>query len=463
MRKPVLPILLLLLAGLACNLPMLKGAPTVSPAPSTATLPPAATFTPTSLPTATLIPTAIPSPTVTLIAGYEPILWVPIHAVRVMDDDGKRIAKITSAQIQAWVAEANRIYAWSGIQFTFDPKDFTLLSSTLLNNISGVEDSNWFEEIAYGDQIAAQTPDKLVLFFRWGPGEDPTGGAFSSVDYNFVAMSGFDTGVCGYQNIGMLAHEIGHYLGLPHTFPAVYANPAEAEAALKKGGNSARVFDADGFSDTLPDPFIALEEYQCQPVEGVTLNGRFFRVPRDNIMSYYEVRNGLSPMQIERARWVLSARLANGMSLPKNSKAPQPLEAHKLSILSISGCSTIYQEMNYWGRQQWFNGDQLFLTSGSNCSLTLRLPVERTARYRLELYLTTTPDFGRIQVYLDGAPVGEPIDLYTPLVMPSGALPMGIFDLAQGDHELRFKVVGTNPKSNNYSFGLDCFSLVEQK
>lgn len=92
--------------------------------------------------------------------------------------------------------------------------------------------------------------------------------------------------------------------------------------------------------------------------------------------------------------------------------------------------------------------------------MTLGLPVKTAGRYRLDLYITSTPDFGIIQVSLDGTPVGEPIDLYTPMVMPTGAIQVGTFDLTQQTHLLMFMVVGTNEKSNNYSFGLDCFSLI---
>jgi hypothetical protein len=452
MRKPVIPFLFLIFSLLACNLSTQIVTPT-----QIATHTQIKTPTPIELPTLTA--TAIP--TATIVSEY-PVITVPIQAIQVTDDDGGRITNISAAQVAAWVSKANEIYAWSGIQFTFSQQDFVSLHSTLLNNIAGIEDTNWFEEIAYGDQVAAQYPDKLVIFFRWGPGDQPTGGAFSWVDYNFVAMSGFDSTVCGYQNIGSLAHEIGHYLGLAHPFARVFNSVAEAEAALKSNGNNPAIFDGDGFSDTPPDPFIALDEYQCPPVPGVTLNGIFFPVPRDNIMSYYEVRTGLSEMQIERARWVLSMRMAHGMSMPKNAQAPDPLEAQSLSLISISGCSTQTQDMSTWGKQQWYNGNQLFVSSGKNCTVTLGLPVKKAGKYRLDIYLTSAPDFGRIQVSLDGTPVGEPIDLYTPLVMPTGAIQIGTFDLSQQTHRLTFNVVGTNIKSINYGFGLDCFSLVPQ-
>jgi hypothetical protein len=471
MRKSVIPFLSLILCILACNLPRVIQLPAQNQietatkvSTTTQAEAPALVETPTQVEVPTLIPTSAPAePTATsVIISEYPVIWVPIQAIRVADDDNRRITKITSAQIADWIAKANEIYAWSGIQFSFDEKDYSLLHSTLLNNIAGVEDKNWFDEIAYAEQITSQYPDKLVLFFRWGPGDQPTGGAFSWVDYDFVAMPGFDTGVCGYQNIGILAHEIGHYLGLSHTFSGVFKDVAEAEAVLKNNGNKLSTFDGDGFSDTPPDPFIALDEYQCQPVKGVTLNGLYFPVPRENIMSYYEVRTGLSELQIERARWVLSTRMAHGMSMPKNSKAPQPLEVQDLSLLSHSGCSTIYQDMSSWGKQQWNKGDQLFVTSGKSCALIFGLPVQQAGKYRLDLYLTSAPDFGRIQVYLDGKVVGEVIDLYMPLVMPTGAISVGTFDLSAGTHQLTFLVIGTNSKSNNYSFGLDCFSLVPQ-
>jgi hypothetical protein len=43
---------------------------------------------------------------------------------------------------------------------------------------------------------------------------------------------------------------------------------------------------------------------------------------------------------------------------------------------------------------------------------------------------------------------------------PTQTLTLGTFDLAQKTHSLTFQVVGKDPDSPYYSFGLDCFSLV---
>lgn len=426
----------LLAALLGCNLP------TPSPTPS---------------------PIADSVATVTPDRGWNPalaVLTVPIQAFQVTDDDGARAAPISAEQVKAWVDKANEIYAPASIYFSYDPdEDFAFLRSTLLNNIMGKEDANWTEAILFGNQ-AATANQKLVVFFHYGRGEQPTGSGFSWWDYNFVVMPGFDaTTVCGYQNIGMLAHEIGHYLGLPHTFAAIFNNREDAEVFLQSHNGDPKTFDGDGFDDTPPDPYIATFDVQCEPLESVTLNGQVFRLPRENLMSYYEVRSGLSDEQIERARWVLALRMQNGMAMPSNRYAPSPVEADGLTVLRADNCAPLDQDMAPFGAHQWNEGDQLFISAEENCVLELVLPVSRAGRYYLELYMTRAPDFGQIQVSLDGTSLGAPWDGYAPLVMPSGPVILETPDLSQGNHTLTFTVVGNNPQSAGYLFGIDALTL----
>jgi len=119
----------------------------------------------------------------------------------------------------------------------------------------------------------------------------------------------------------MLAHELGHYLGLGHIFFS-FNTASEAEQFLTDHNNNPNVFDADGLSDTLPDPYIGDHYNTCTDVSAVTLNGIVFTIPRDNIMSYYNGRTSLSPKQMELARWYLQLRMQNGMSMPTNINAP---------------------------------------------------------------------------------------------------------------------------------------------
>ena len=381
----------------------------------------------------------------------------------VSDDDGSYPVRIDYAQIKIWVDRANVIYAPAGIRFLFTPEDMVETQNTLLNNMISNQDPAWEQEVAAGNALAAAYPGKLTLIFRRGNGTNWLGGAFSSINYNFVVMPQFSQTWCNNQDdLGMLAHEIGHYLGLGHIFNRIFHSQQEAAAHLQANANDPSIFDADGLSDTLPDPYIDTTDIVCGPTSEVTLNGILFPLPRDNIMSYYNGRTSLSGQQMELARWYLEKRLQNGMAMPSNVNAPNALEAQDLGIWS-AGCSSGYQDMTGFGdAHRWYNDDHLFVSSGANCSITLSVPVTSAGRYRLDVYLTSTPDFGIVQVHLDQVPVGEPIDLFTPSVMPTGPITLGTFDLTQANHALTFKVVGRNVLSPYYSMGLDCISLIPQ-
>ncbi len=418
-----------------------------------------------SLPGSVLGPTLTPSPTETITPtattySQYPYIEVPIQAVVVSDDDGSRATPITYDKIKAWVDKANEVWAPAGIRFLFTPQDMSTLANTLVNGLAGPTYEIWPAQRAAANQVAAQYPGKLVVFFRWGLEAEPTTGGFTWIDMNFVVMPIFEFFVCGHQNIEMLAHEIGHYFGLPHTFPELFHSLDEAVTYFSDNGNDPNIFNFDGFSDTLPDPYIEIPLYQCENTASVTLNGIEFELPRDNLMSYYDRADTLSEQQNLRARWFLEKRMENDMAMPVNLDAPTPLEAEDLAILDISGCTSNLTNMANWGRDRWMGDDVLFLSSSPNCSVTFGLSVQVTGRYRLDAYLFNSQGGGRAQVLLDGVPVGEPVDFYGFAIMPSGRVTIGTFDLAAQVHSLTFKVVGKNDLSVNYRLGLDCFSLV---
>jgi len=92
--------------------------------------------------------------------------------------------------------------------------------------------------------------------------------------------------------------------------------------------------------------------------------------------------------------------------------------------------------------------------------LSLALPVAQAGRYQLNAYLTYGPNYGQVQISLDGTNLGDPLDFYSPTVLPSGPVLLGTFDLAYGDHTLAFQVLSKNDSSPSYKFGLDGFSLI---
>lgn len=398
-------------------------------------------------------PAASPSP--------RPSLTVHIQAIRVSDDDGKRSAAITAAQFSQWVEFANKCYADAGIKFLFDPmNDFTSIKSTMLNGMVGIQDPNWSEEEDLGDSIAARYPDKITVFCRYGPGERPTGGGFSWDDYNFIALGGYEGMThCGHPHLDALAHEIGHYLGLTHTFAGQpFADVAHAEEFLRSKDNDIAAFDGDGLDDTPPDPCIRFTE--CEHVSSVRLNGIEVPLPRRNLMSYYDERDTLSPQQIARSRWFLQARMKNGMGMPTNRNAVSPIEAESLKVSDRRGCGEFVQSMAPWGAKDWSGGNQLFLVFQPGSSITLQLPVKTSGKHRVSFYITHAPDFGIVRVYLDDRPLGKPIDGYAPVVATSGRIALGTADLTEGMHHLRLDSVGKNKASTSHYFGLDCIELV---
>ena len=332
-------------------------------------------------------------------------LNVPIQAVRACDDDGSRPAAITPQQVERWVNFANEVYAPAGIQFHYQTSDgLGERKSTLLNNVTGVEDHNWLEAKRTGNKVAAGHRGKLTLIFRHGPGRNPTGGGFGAVDYDFVAMPGFEvTRVCGKQNIGVLAHEVGHYLGLVHTFAREFETLAQAESWLRNHKGEISSFDGDGLADTPPDPFISA--LQCGNERSVVLLGKRIPFPRENIMGYWDhPRPLLSRQQVEIVRWFLQRRQRSGMLLPTNREGRSHLEAEALKIIERRDVQTSVQSMKNFGAGSWSLDAQLFIAGKRGGSVTFDLPVERAGRYEVCVYLTMSPDFGRIQPWLDGRP-----------------------------------------------------------
>lgn len=462
MQKYILAIFIFVLT--ACTLGQKKPAQTNLPAnasasTSAATMPARISTNAPASSTPTMTPPA-PNP------AY-PLLTARIQAIQVSDDDGGRTARITTQQVKQWIDKANQIFANASVRLVYDPgSDFATLKSTLLNNMIGDTDANWTREVDFGNQVAARYSGKLVVFFRYGPGQKPTGEGFSWSDYNFVAMPGFnDTTVCGYQNIGILAHEVGHYFGLSHPFATMFNSVKEAEAYLSAHGNDPQAFDGDGLSDTPPDPFMNMPEFQCNPsVQSVTLNGQVFTLPRKNIMSYYANQPGvdrteLTPQQSNIVRWMLGLRAKNGMTTPTDNHVSGEIEFKTLAIKSKNGTNPSVQDMSAWSQFLWSGNQQLFCGAQINGLIEFPFSITTGGQYGFDLYATMAPDYGKIQTLVDGNPFGAPVDLYGLLVLPTGKISIGTISLSAGLHTLGFRVVGKNSVSSGYSFGLSAFRL----
>ena len=169
-----------------------------------------------------------------------PFLTVPsrLHRVRLLvialaDTRGTSPASATAADFATLVTRVNRSFEGTMIRFAFDPaSDFRGQNSNVLNR----EEAG---SLTMGNQIAVAEQGRIPLLLRFGGGATATGNgrgapplppnapaghtAAGTWQQDFVWLPNtLDLAGPGMLNLmdgSFVAHELGHYLGLYHTFP----------------------------------------------------------------------------------------------------------------------------------------------------------------------------------------------------------------------------------------------------
>jgi hypothetical protein len=294
---------------------------------------------------------------------------IRVHAIAVADDNGSNAATITAALVASRLTTVTTIFAPAEVEFVFDAAaDFTKINNTLLNReFTLLEEPNagvnkWDHEPLHDvrthhqarESLAQLYPGKLVLIYRnrlkvveeKDQDGNPTGlwflatkgGGASSSNAYFVDMS-------TTSNAKDLAHEIGHYLQLPHTFSeanTVVAAAQKIRQHVAEGHPKAEGLDAlDGdrfvIRDTPADCSITIFKNlgldECGSVDSISIPVKFddsttqtysLAPDRSLVMSYFKHCSGkktISPDQARRVRDALESRVRHDLIGDKASPA----------------------------------------------------------------------------------------------------------------------------------------------
>ena len=381
------------------------------------------------------------------VAEKRPVIDIDLRFFVAANDDGTMAAPLTEEIAALWLEEVNRVYSAVDMHFDMaeDAEAWVFVNDTAINGMHALSDPAVLQA---AQELVAPYPDTLNVIFSWGPLPVPAQGGFTSPSLPFVSVTSFEeTLLCGDLSRDVLPHEMGHYLGLPHTHQAEFWTVEEAQAAYD---GSFLPWD-DGFWDTPAVPHIAGQ--LCSPADSITLGG----IPRatrpNNLMNYDWTPFGhLTWSQGGVARQTAAIRFGLDLRDLVSPRADFFFEAESLSPSSPDGWGTQPGMGAFFG--VWSGDTQRIWGPQPGSQSALRTPVPEAGTYRLFAGLTLGPDFGIHRLGMNGHP-GVEVNLYSPMVRHSGILDLGSYPLEAGDNDLEVTCLGPEANSQGTLLGLD--------
>jgi len=176
-----------------------------------------------------------------------------------------------------------------------------------------------------------------------------------------------------------------------------------------------------------------------------------------------------TPAQWRRAFSVLNQELTCRLAdptyqprlFPTDPRLPREMTPLKMkSVQSSEGVSIRPQSWEKFFDAPWKGSQVLVEADGAGESVTFeveaRLPADR---YQLHLFLSKSADHGIVQTYLNGKKIGEPIDCYASRRFVTDQLRLGDIMPLEGQVRLTFRIMGKNPRSSGYNFGVAGYRL----
>ncbi len=143
---------------------------------------------------------------------------------------------------------------------------------------------------------------------------------------------------------------------------------------------------------------------------------------------------------------------------------PGACEGEALEVAAAgAGIAPIVQALNVNAVPPLSAGKLLFVRLREKGDrVDLKLPPRPPGRYRLDVRVVTSWDYGLLALSLDGKELAPAIDAFSP--KPGiKTVPCGEVELRAGPSVLRMEAAGRNPASRGYYAGLDAIVLTPVK
>ncbi len=326
------------------------------------------------------------------LPSRQPRYKIKVRAVMCADSDGAHAASISQAALEKLCTEWSNLYYQAGLTFVLSKR--VVLKDTMINQDYAVPtgldmttvdqpmtqaqiDKSFDEHNKARSAWARKYSGELVVFFRYGTkllwndathlwSVGPASFAFSGPEHEFVVM-----GQGNPPESTLMSHESGHYFHLGHThgglvgltkeeaaqYPDWQTNPAHRQAGAKimrdrmaegirkfvddqghPPDSGLDVMNADGISDTQPDPGPTIFAYEFADacslgVISVDVNlasgVRAYSVTASLqiIMSYFFRCAGMkrfTDLQIDKIRYTLETPVLTG-TVTTNGGATLPI------------------------------------------------------------------------------------------------------------------------------------------
>ena len=163
---------------------------------------------------------------------------------------------------------------------------------------------------------------------------------------------------------------------------------------------------------------------------------------------------------LSSTQWIYQVKSRNELSQKSQSKEG----FWDLQMKHVSSSSkNVFLSRQFMNSFQgnWDGEDQIFLSGENGSYAEWKLAHTKTETAKIQIHLTSAPDFGTLNIYWNQKKILANIDSYA-LSVGRFTSPVVAVDLRSGDNLLRVELSGKNPESSGFKFGVDSVEIVKK-